>query len=378
MVWGESNSRDFLDWADFCRNNSIKQRGILTTNGPNFANDKNSSQYNSVKTTILDVIQKNRSISIQQLYNILPDSIVANPTSKHVILQLYFEDNLQIQGQQKNNDSRESNFVVVFVKKQQQSIPKPQMNKKVERKQSNIEDLIDNNWRTTGRKLKFDKMEKEEKKNLNINLKKTNPTTTNKPAEKPNIDVRNINKFEPPKEETIRALPKENNKVEITKNNNINYIQVPIFKPEPEKIVEPPSINLNLHFKPEPPKKEIIFEDKIFYGLSAFDLYYIEAFLTDAIIKERKFKTKIDYIKQKVRLKADIKYLEEKQNTNIAITILILLSCLIIIGIIILAIKAKNKIRKKAIKIYNENLKMKGYDNLKKELKEKYSKIIDF
>ncbi|QHX37040.1 hypothetical protein [Spiroplasma sp. BIUS-1] len=377
MVWGESNSRDFLDWADFCRNNAIKERGITNTTGPNFASDKSSSQYNSVKTTIINTIQNYKSISVQQLYNVLPTDIVANPTSKHVILQLYFEDNLQIQGQAKNNNDRESNFVLVFVKKQQPKQPapiKPAANQ--QRGQSNIEELIDNNWQATGRKLNFDKMEREDRSNLNINLKRTNPTPINKPAEKPNIDVRQVIKEKPVETPIPRAEPKREVIPEV--QSNITYIQIPKPKPEiiKEEVIAP--VKMNLEYRPTPNVKEVIIEDRVFYGLSAFDLYYLEAFLYDACIKEKNNQSQIKITKDIVRVRGDIKYSEEKSSSGLGKTIFNFIGCISIIGIPFVIASNSNKVRKKAVKTYKEQLKLKGYDNVKQDLKNSHPKIIEF
>ncbi|AGR42507.1 hypothetical protein [Spiroplasma diminutum] len=374
MVWGESNSRDFLDWADFCRNNAVKSRGINTTGGPNFASDKKSSQYNFVKNVIINTIQNYKSISVQQLFNVLPNDIVANPTSKHVILQLYFEDNLKIQGQAKNNNDRESNFILVFVKKPQP--PKPAPVSSIQKKQSNIEELMDNNWQATGRKLEFDKMERENRSDLNISLKRVNPTLTNKAAEKPNIDVRDVKKPEPIPVEIPRADPKR--EIPEIINSNITYIQIP--KPSPEIIKEEviAPVKMNLEYRPEPIKKEVIIEEKVFYGLSAFDLYYLEAFLTDAAIKEKSNQKEIKITRDILKVRGDIKYSDEKNYSNIGKKILGFIGCIIIVGIPIVIAASGNKIRKKAIKTYKEQFKSRGYDSLKKELKAIHPRIIEF
>ncbi|WP_342275337.1 hypothetical protein [Spiroplasma endosymbiont of Cantharis lateralis] len=370
MVWGESNSRDFLDWADFCRNNVIKQKGINTTSGPNFASDKSSASYDTVKNTLINLIQSNRSISVQELYNILPNDLLANPTIKNVLLQLYFEDNLKIQGQQKNNDDRESNFILVFVKK-----PLPKTVVKTEKQQSNIEELIDNTWQASGRKLDFEKIQREDKSKLNINLKRTTPTPISKPAEKPNIDVRDLIKEKEMPKEIVRAVPKK--EMPEPKNSNITYIQIP--KPEPKIIKEDviPAVKVNLEYRPMPNKKEVIIEDKVFHGLSTFDLYYLEAFLGDAAIKENGKKSQIKITKDILKVRGDIKYAEEK-NSSALKNIFGFIGCLTIVGIPFVIAANSNKIRKKAGKIYKENLKSRGYENLKNELKSQHPKIIEF
>ncbi|AUB32124.1 hypothetical protein [Spiroplasma floricola] len=375
MVWGESNSRDFLDWADFCRNNTVREKSINTSiNGANFANDKSSSQYNSVKATILNTIESYKSISVQQLYNVLPESIVANPTSKHVILQLYFEDNLKIQGQAKNNNDRESNFVLIFVKKMIPKQPAPLTDR--QKGQSNIEDLIDNNWQATGRKLEFDKMERKDKSNLNISLKRVNPTPTNRVGEKPNIDVRETIKEKPIPTPIPKAIPKEEIPVKV--NSNITYIEIPKPKPEiiKEEVVSP--IKMNLEYRPTPKVKEVIIEDKVFYGLSAFDLYYIEAFLSDAAIKEEAYQKEIKITRDIVKVRGDIKYTEEKQYSSLGKNIAKFFGCLTIVGIPFVIAYSGNKIRKKATKTYKEQLKNRGYDSIKQDLKLANPKIIEF
>ncbi|AUM63014.1 hypothetical protein [Spiroplasma monobiae] len=377
MVWGESNSRDFLDWADFCRNNALKERGINSTAGPNFASDKSSAQYNNVKNTIINTIQNYKSISVQQLYNVLPTNIVSNPTSKNVILQLYFEDNLKIQGQAKNNNSRESNFVLVFVKKLQPKQPAPtKPSSPQQRGQSNIEELIDNNWQATGRKLNFDKMEREDRSNLNISLKRVNPTQINRPAEKPNIDVRQAIREKPIETPIPRAEPKREIPPQI--QSNVTYIQIP--KPKPEVLKEEVNapVKMNLEFRPTPNLKEIVIEDRVFYGLSAYDLYYIEAFLIDASIKDKSAQSTIKITRDIVRVRGDIKYAEEKSDSSAIKTIFCFLGCLTIIGIPFVISANANKVRKKANKIYRGQLKVRGYESLKEELKNLHPKIIEF
>ncbi|WP_338984986.1 hypothetical protein [Spiroplasma endosymbiont of Diplazon laetatorius] len=377
MVWGESNSRDFLDWADFCRNNAVKERGINTVNGPNFASDKSSAQYKTVKSTIINTIQNYKSISVQQLYNVLPTDVVANPTSKHVMLQLYFEDNLKIQGQAKNNNDRESNFVLVFVKKPQTPQPAPvRPSSNQQRGQSNIEELIDNNWQATGRKLNFDKMERENRSNLNISLKRVNPATINRPAEKPNIDVRQTIKDKPEPTPIPRAEPKREIPPEI--QSNITYIQIPKPKPEviKEEVIAP--VKMNLEFRPTPNTKEVVIEDRVFYGLTAFELYYLEAFLIDAGIKEKEHQRQAKITRDIVKIRGDIKYTEEKQDSSGIKKIIGFLGCLTIIGIPFVLAASGNKVRKKANKTYKDQLKSRGYKSLKEELKTLHPKIIEF
>ncbi|ALD66870.1 hypothetical protein [Spiroplasma cantharicola] len=370
MIWGESNSRDFLDWADFCRNNVIKQKGISSTSGPNFANDKSSASYISVKNTLINLIANNKSISVQQLYNILPTELLVNPTIKNVLLQLYLEDNLKIQGQQKNNDERESNFILVFVKK-----PAPKVAVKVERRQSNIEELIDNNWQATGRKLDFEKIEREDKSKLNINLKRTNPTPTNKAADKPNIDVRDHLKQKEIPKDIVKAEPKK--EIPEPKNSNITYIQIPKAEPKIEKEEVAPAVKVNLEYRPMPKKKEVIIEDNVFNGLSAFDLYYLESFLSDAAIKEKDKQHEIKITRDILKVRGNIKYSQEKQTSTIKV-IFSFIGCLTIIGIPIVIASNSNKIRKKARKIYKENLKNRSYENLKSDLKTQNPRIIEF
>ncbi|WP_339020792.1 hypothetical protein [Spiroplasma endosymbiont of Atherix ibis] len=375
MVWGESNSRDFLDWADFCRNNTIKEKLInSSTNGANFAVDKSSPQYNSFKTTILNTIENYRSISVQQLYNVLPEVIVANPTSKHIILQLYFEDNLKIQGQVKNNNDRESNFVLIFVKKIKTKQPAPLTSK--QKGQSNIEDLIDNNWQATGRKLEFEKIKHEDKSNLNISLKRVNPTLTNKVGEKPNIDVRKTIKEKPVYASISKTAKKEEILVKV--NSNINYIQIPKSEAKEIKKEEINPIKMNLEYRPTSKIKEIVIEDKVFYGLSTFELYYIEIFLNDAAIKEKTYQKEIKITRDIVKIRADIKYTEEKQYSNLGKNTAKFFGCLTIVGIPFVIAYSGNKIRKKANKAYKKELKNRGYNYIKQDLKSANPKIIEF
>ncbi|QBQ08171.1 hypothetical protein SGLAD_v1c09720 [Spiroplasma gladiatoris] len=374
MVWGESNSREFLDWADYCRDNALKSRNITKTGGINFTNDKNHIQFQAAKVQLLDIIQKARTISVQQLYNDMPTNLLSNPTIKHVILQLYFEDNLTIQGQTKNNSDRETNFVLTFVKKQ----IKPKEVKPVyqgEKKQSNIEDLIDNSWSATGRKLGFDKKEKPSRENLNISLKRTPKPTINTPGEKPVIDVRQ--KVEVPKkvDPIVVTMPKEEApKVE----QNITYIQIPKPKPEiiePKKVI--PAVKINPEYRPQV-KEEVYIEDKVFYGLSAYELYYLGAFLSDAFRLESTKKELIKSTKELVYTKADINYLTNKEDIGLGYKIVAGVLCLIVVGAFMFAAANKNKIKKSATKDYNKELKQSGYDKLKTDLKIKYPNILMF
>ncbi|QEH62364.1 hypothetical protein SCHIN_v1c11710 [Spiroplasma chinense] len=376
MVWGESNSREFLDWADFCRNKAMQSRGITRSGGPNFSADKSSAEYRMVKEQVLNHIQKSRTISVQQLYNTLPSNLVENPTLKNVLLQLYYEDNLQIQSQSSNTSDRETNFVLVFVKK---ASPPPQRAPRPDapsRKQSNIEDLIDNDWRATGRRLDFDKKEPPKRDNLNINLKRNPQPTINKPAVKPVIDVRQ--KIEIPKIEPITVTTPSKPIKEMI-NENLTYIQIP--KPEPvieEKIVEQPTMTLNLEFRPEPSRVEVEIEEKVFYGLSAYDLYYLEAFLRDASHKETQDVEKITITRDIVKVRADIIYIKNKDSMNIGLKILFGLSCLLVVGLLFIGAVTKNKVRKKAFKDYNSRLKSIGYDVMKTELKDRHPRIVEF
>ncbi|AHI53350.1 hypothetical protein SCULI_v1c10100 [Spiroplasma culicicola AES-1] len=377
MVWGESNSREFLDWADFCRNNALKQRGVNNSGGPNFQSDHSSGAYQSAKETILNLIQKNRTISVQQLYNTMPLDLLTNPTTKHVMLQLYYEDNLQIQSQQTNNSDRETNFVLVFVKRAPKPQSAPKMPNAPQKKQSNIEDLIDNDWRASGRKLDFDKKELPKREELNINLKRNPQPTLNVQGVKPVVDVRD--KVKPPKIDQIQPKVITPKPIEIPeiKNESITYIEIPKPKPEIKEEIIQPTVSLNLQFRPEPNKVEVAIEDKVFYGLSAYELYFIEAFLADALHKEEN-KEYVKITKEIVKARADVIYLQNKDSINFFLKILIALLCLVIIGIFIAMAVSKNKVRAKAFKDYNKQLKIAGYVNMKSQLKEKHPKIIEF
>ncbi|AOG61038.1 hypothetical protein SHELI_v1c10910 [Spiroplasma helicoides] len=378
MVWGESNSRAFLDWADYCRSNAIRSRGIANTGGPNFTNDRSSANYQNAKQQLLDYIQRNTTISVQELYNILPTPLVANPTIKHVLLQLYYEDNLQIEGRSASNSDRETDFVLTFVKKASPQKPVQQVFQG-EKKQSNIEDVFDNNWRATGRKLEFDKREKPKREDLNISLKKTPKPTFTQTNVKPVVDVRQ--QIQVPKvkiEPIVVDVPKfVAPKVKV---ENVNYIQIP--KPEPEPIIEQPiiepTIKLNLEIR-KPSEVEIPeIEEKVFYGLSDYELYYIEAFLGDAIHKENNLKKQIMITKELVRTKADIAYLNSKDEPSIVLKVIAGVLCLVLVGFIILAAISKNKVRSKAYKAYNQNFKTQGYEQIKKQIRLDHPKIITF
>ncbi|QGS52407.1 hypothetical protein [Spiroplasma tabanidicola] len=375
MVWGESNSREFLDWADFCRNNALRTRGITNTGGPNFTSDRSSPQYQATKQQLLDIIQKSRTISVQQLYNSLPTNLVSNPTVKHVLLQLYYEDNLTIQSQSKSTSDRETNFVVTFVKKA--TPPKPSKpNFQGERKQSNIEDLIDNSWSATGRKLSFDKLEKPKRENLNISLKRNSTPTVNMPGEKPVIDVRK--KVDSPKVIQPVVITTPNKADPPVVEQNFTYIEIPKPKPEvqaPEPVA--PVVQINPVYRP-PVKEEVYIEDRVFAGLTDYELYYLAAFLRDAAKLEKARNSYIDSTRDLVYTKADIQYLNNKEGSNIGLKIVGAVLCIVIIGIFILISASKNKIKAKATKDYFKELKNVGYDDLKVELKSKYPKIIEF
>ncbi|ARU91057.1 hypothetical protein SCLARK_00300 [Spiroplasma clarkii] len=372
MIWGESNSRNFLQWADYCRSNALKERGITNTVGPNFTTDRNSVQYQQAKEDLLNAIQKSLTISVQQLYNTLPGALIANPTLKNVLLQLFLEDNIQIQAQGSSLSERETNYTLVFVKKATKSPPKPNPSFVGDHKQSNIEDLIDNDWKATGRKLDFDPKTQPKRENLNVSLKRTPRPTVATPAVKPVIDLPKPVQQEVPQAPPVITTPK----VEIpVQNQNITYIEIP--KPKPKEVEVPPAFIPELKPRPIVKQPEPIADLTIFYGLTALQLYFIEAFLRDALRKETD-PGAIKELKELVKSKADRIYLENKVSMNIGLKILVGLSCFILIGFIIIAINSQNKVRNQAVKSYQVKYKELGYETLKTKLREKYPKIIKF
>lgn len=376
MVWGESNSINFLNWADYCRNNVMKSKNIASSGGENFKSRSNSAEYLAAKEQILGIIRNNRTISVQNLYNAMPTTLVANPTTKYIILQLYFEDNLQIQGQTKSNSDHETDYVLTFVKN---ALPKQntiQPRNAPQKKQSNIEDLLDNNWMANGRKLEFDKKETLDKSKLNISLKNDSVKPTNVPPVKPTIDIRDYMK----KEEKIAPIvntDKPERKLEI-ENKNLKYINISI--PKEEKILESKesTATIDLTYKPEPIISVQDVEEKVFYGLSAYEIYYLENFMRDAARFYKEQKARIKIIIEVLRAKADVIYLKNKSYPNGFWTFLLYCSFIIIIPIFIYLGINSNKVRKKAIKDYNRNLKKAGFEQIKKELKEKHPKIVFF
>lgn len=372
MIWGESNSRNFLNWAEFCRDKALKERGNVGGNsGGNFTTDRSSSQYNSAKAELLNLIKRNRTISVQQLYNTMPSNLLANPTVKHVILQLFFEDNIQIQGQGSTLSDHETNYALVFLKNSTKTEARPKASGGP-RQQSNIEDLIDHDWRATGRKLDFDPKQKPERQNLNISLRRTPRPSVSAPSVKPVIDIK-----EPIKKEVIHQKPPviTTPKVEeFVENKNVTYIEIP--KPKPKNVEV--SASFIPDFKPRPVmNKQPVADLQIFYGLSAYELYFIEAFLRDASYKERG-NNSIRELRELVKSKADVIYLQNKTRTNMGIKILVALSCLILIGFIFVAKLNKNKVRAKAYKTENKKIKELGYQEFKTKIKAKYPKIIEF
>jgi hypothetical protein len=373
-VWGESNSRDFLAWAEQCQKNAMASRGLHLNTSINFSNISHPKSIEA-KEKILDMIQRSRQVSVSQLYNAMPPDLCANPTTKTLIMQLYYENNLRIEGTSSSN-GRESNFTLIFEnrkRKEERVVETPK--KTYTKQQSNIEDLIDQNWRASGRKLDFDKFDRPSD-NLNTSLKKEKPKHIVPTNEKPVQDVRELFKSQskvqgatspaPPQKRTPVPPPPVATPIPSIPKIEINIPEVPLTpivvpKIEPMKVETP-----KMHFD----------NDLEFAGLSCMDLYLLECFFAQAGAvdpekqKRSYYKANSDLCKQK----GDIKYMDEDPRKG-SVKFILGVLCIFIIPIFILASYNKNKVRAEAKKLYKK-VRKQPYEQVKNNFKNKYPKVV--
>ncbi|ASP28728.1 hypothetical protein SCORR_v1c09560 [Spiroplasma corruscae] len=373
-MWGESNTRYFIDWADACQSESIRKRSINSTGGYNYKENLSSDVSRKAMVDILSLIKNNRTLSVQHFFNIAPPTYVSNPTTKYLLLQLYFEDCIKLKGEVDNSTYKEKNYTMLFSKELSSKQPQTNINNSVKRGHSNIESMIDNNWAATGRKLDFEKKQKESKREFNINLKNPNTVTTNKPAVKPIIQTQK----EKQPEEVKPIIPtnifeKPNIKVEETVKS-IKYINIP--KPEVKEEVKLNNVTLNLTERPKQIEPEIIIDNKKFAGLNSYELYFIYNFLKDTINRNIEATSSIKNFSKIVLTRADMEFLKEGNGVSLVIKILVVISSLLLIGLFFLGIVFKNKQKSKARKDYLKQIKESSYKRINEDLNYKYPNII--
>ncbi|AKX34668.1 hypothetical protein SLITO_v1c10570 [Spiroplasma litorale] len=372
-MWGESNTRNFVDWADYCQSNSLKNRSINSTGGYDYKSNINSDVTRKAMIDVLSLIKNNKSLSVQHFYNTAPPIYVANPTTKYLLLQLYYQDCIKLKGEVDNSTFKEKNYTMVFSKNLSTSQPQPIRNN-YEKQNSNIESMIDNNWVATGRKLEFDKKEREVKREYNINLKNNNSKTTTRPAVKPVIQSQK----QPILEETKQVVPasvfeKPDIKVEEPAPS-FNYFSLP--KPEVKEDIKISEVTLNLTELPKQREKEVIVDNKIFAGLNSYELYFIHNFLRDSINRGIDSSSENVKLSKIVVTRAEMAYLKEGNGVNIASKIAVIFFSFLIIGLFFIGLAFKNKQKANAKKDYFKQIKDFSYKKINEDLNLKYPNII--
>ncbi|AKU80285.1 hypothetical protein [Spiroplasma turonicum] len=371
-MWGESNTRNFIDWADICQSSSLRSRSIKSLSSFDYKANLNSETTRNAMHEVLEFIKQNKTMSIQHFYNTAPAIYASNPTTKYILLQLYFEDCIKLKGEIDNTNYKEKNYSMAFSKnleKKQQVLK----NNNVKQK-SNIEQMIDNNWFATGRKLVFEKKDKNVSREYNISLKNNNVKTTNMEAVKPIIDVRNTIK----KEERINntVIANNVNKPEITEESkpSLKYISIP--KPTVEDIKPNINSSLNLTKKPETVKNNFEEESKIFAGLNSYELYFLYFFYKDLINRNIDKSKETLSLVEIIQIRADIQYTKEGRDKNALLKFTTITLCFLIIGFIFIPLVFHNKQKKLAYKDYYNQVKISSFSDVNKSLNIKYPNIV--
>jgi lipopolysaccharide export LptBFGC system permease protein LptF len=118
-------------------------RGLHLNTSVNFSNISDPRAIDA-KEKLLTLIQGKKEISVAAIYNAMAPELCANPTTKTLLMQLYYENNLRIESVAKNG--AETNFVLIFESRRRAEPKVTQVaSKAIVKNQSNIEDLIDDN-----------------------------------------------------------------------------------------------------------------------------------------------------------------------------------------------------------------------------------------
>jgi len=376
-VWGESNTNDFLLWADKCQNEAMKSRGLRLDTSVNFNNISHPKAVDA-KNTLLDIIEKNRQISVESIYKAMPSNLCANPTTKNLLIQLYYENNLRLESNQ-TSSGREGSFILHFENRKRKEEKVAQIrNKNVVFKQSNIEDLMDDNWKSSGRRLEFEEKYRD-KGSLNISLKKEKPKPKPIVNEKPVMDVRML----------MKGVKDEVKKDNTNVAPQPKKVEIPEVKAQPAQVFKPlPEIKLDLpkeEFIPKPQLQEIIEpapklrfnHDLEFAGLSCFELYLLEAYFLDASFNTQNKQEK-NYLKTNSELcktKGDILYFEEGNKKSGFVKFLLLILSITIILIPAYIAYSKNKTRTEAKREYNKMRKRVTFEQMTNNLQNKYPRV---
>jgi hypothetical protein len=376
-IWGESNTRNFLAWADNCQRQAMAARGLHLNTSVNFSNISDPRAIDA-KEKLLTLIQGKKEISVAAIYNAMAPELCANPTTKTLLMQLYYENNLRIESVAKNGT--ETNFVLIFESRRRAEPKVTQVaSKTIVKNQSNIEDLIDDNWRSRGRKLEFDKKEKVEQE-FNTSLKKEKPKEIIPTNEKPVQDVRDFLKANnvntgatppPPRERRPRDIPPP----PIPEPVPVRMPEVELKLPEID-LAPIPEVTFQKMEPVSTPKMEFQ-NDLEFAGLSCFELYLLEMYFIDAAANESD-RNKKTYFKTNASLcktKGDILYLEENNKSGFVKFILGILAILIV-TIPILMAYLKNKERKEAKTEYLRIRKKLAFEQVKNNFKNKYPRVV--
>ncbi|WP_342268811.1 hypothetical protein [Spiroplasma endosymbiont of Aspidapion aeneum] len=377
-IFGTSTEKALTSWIDKCRIKELARKSISSKQENSFS-DRTSQAYIQTRETITDIVQQNRSISVELLYSKLPNNILANPSVRLIIFDMCNDGDIHLQSKTNPNTGVEGDFVLVFQKRKPKK-QKNDVNKKYDGEfiHSNIEDVMDNNFYAKGRKLEFDYQN--EKKPLNLNLKDPLKSSNKKQINRKTTDVRTLLENITMKTEKVPEKVVLINEPVVKKINQFDKIKsVDIFASQKQKIIEQPVIEITkpifkAEIKPEPVekiKKYNTTNHNVFDNYSAYDLYYLIEYLKLYIKKHKNKSGKYKYCLESAKIYAKIKCgSTTKKIISGMLGITIIFSFLIPIVI-------KNNDKKTAIFAFKEKEESIEFSLIEREFRSQFKNIFD-
>ncbi|WP_338969700.1 hypothetical protein [Spiroplasma endosymbiont of Labia minor] len=353
--WSDTREQNFLNWCDFCQSKIMQKKNIASFN--NQATTIYSDQ-------ILNIIKKNKSITVMNLFESLPNNLLINKNTKNELIALAKIGSIKIGSNINSLNENAQEYYLEF-----QTLKKETSQKEIIVK-TNVEKVLDNQFEYDGPKHIFNNIEKIP---TNVPVMRNGDALNNTKKSRPKANKNLINKLKD-KLEIKHTI----NQTEYINDVNVKPIQMPV-KEIPiviEEKYDDPIITEKIVFK----NLDVI---DFVNSLELLEKYYILEFLKSAIKKEQN-KLAIFNLQNEIIKNTNIQWEKERNNwrapkPSTLKMFFYYLSYIILIGLLIPNPNKKNPIKKRAKIIWKENLKKSGnYEDAKNKILTKYNKLSEF